>query len=728
MPNTYYISNSIGKAGNDGRSEQSPLPALDDVNKLVLQPGDCVLLRRGDVFANQHLKVQGGGSLRLRAPIVIDAYGQGPSPRLIGGISNRAAISLSHESASGGYIIRNLHIEDYKLGIACVKPDGTLLDGLRIEHCCMTGITTGVGWEKESGLDEGAALAYGILLENAQDVAIADVVLRDCDCPLRVKGRRMLIERVEAFDSGVQGFMVYGLGHGRQVLFEQGDFTIKNCRIIGVGRYGLRFGTTAVMTENINRCIIRDSEIAYVVNRCHNFDSCAMDWENNNVDCLIENVYAHDNDGPFLLAMEHNDDPASLGTSRGNRISRCLSVNNARRDRTQDGSFLNLSSYYESNQIVKVDNCVDIGPENSFPYSYDDRGNVRFFTDLQSDKIEVSGFISGVMDVEGDFFRHGMELFYPAAGAAVENGRLRLEEGAAVAAKFSGREYTVSLYLQGCASLALVSELGELVWTFEESYITVARVHGEKSEFIAQFSAEDLTAGGWIRCQLTVCSQSVECCLNDRLVGSIFCPVTESYPEIRALTPANVAELFVYRLTGSPRRVTRLLPEKDDSDIIHIPFEGNGLFDTESAWDKGPGIDLGYYTPRNTGYFHINGPDAFIEQHNLNVDADTHTRLLFCMSNDTEADCITVEFTSDGGIRHSLDIPVRRKNRDAFPFYLLDHTWSPYAADLSVHPDWKGRVRGLRLRFAPCVGYITVSDLYILTDTRYSKWERRDRG
>lgn len=81
MPATYYCSTLHGSDAYDGRSPERPLRSLQALSALALGPGDRLLLERGSVFANDCLHLHGiHGS--AEAPIVIDAYGEGPLPRI----------------------------------------------------------------------------------------------------------------------------------------------------------------------------------------------------------------------------------------------------------------------------------------------------------------------------------------------------------------------------------------------------------------------------------------------------------------------------------------------------------------------------------------------------------------------------------------------------------------------------------------------------------------------
>ena len=77
---TYYVNAEAGRDSFDGLSEATAFASLRAVNRLTLQPGDRVRLACGSVFAGQYLHLTCCGS--KDAPIVVDSYGNGPTPRI----------------------------------------------------------------------------------------------------------------------------------------------------------------------------------------------------------------------------------------------------------------------------------------------------------------------------------------------------------------------------------------------------------------------------------------------------------------------------------------------------------------------------------------------------------------------------------------------------------------------------------------------------------------------
>jgi hypothetical protein len=78
---TYYVSSSQGSDGNSGTSSTAAWATLAHVNAQTFQPGDSILLRRGDVW-NESLVPPSSGA--VGNPITFDAYGVGAPPNLTG--------------------------------------------------------------------------------------------------------------------------------------------------------------------------------------------------------------------------------------------------------------------------------------------------------------------------------------------------------------------------------------------------------------------------------------------------------------------------------------------------------------------------------------------------------------------------------------------------------------------------------------------------------------------
>ncbi len=94
---TYYVA-STGSSSNDGKSQESPLASIDDVNRLSLQPGDKVLFLGGDTFEGA-LRITDSGA--DDNPIYFGSYGQG-----------RAVLTSSHANTVTLQKVSNVVVEN----------------------------------------------------------------------------------------------------------------------------------------------------------------------------------------------------------------------------------------------------------------------------------------------------------------------------------------------------------------------------------------------------------------------------------------------------------------------------------------------------------------------------------------------------------------------------------------------------------------------------------------
>jgi hypothetical protein len=78
---TYFVSDA-GDDNNDGKSVESPWKSLSKVNETLLQPGDSVNFRRGDVWTGILVASQSGTA---KSGITLGSYGSGSLPTIVAG-------------------------------------------------------------------------------------------------------------------------------------------------------------------------------------------------------------------------------------------------------------------------------------------------------------------------------------------------------------------------------------------------------------------------------------------------------------------------------------------------------------------------------------------------------------------------------------------------------------------------------------------------------------------
>src|SRR5258706_10893664 len=88
---TNYYFSATGNNTNSGTSSASPWLTLSKLSGVTLQPGDQVLLNRGDIFAGGISINQSGGTGN---PIIFSAYGSGAKPIITGFVTVSAWTNL----------------------------------------------------------------------------------------------------------------------------------------------------------------------------------------------------------------------------------------------------------------------------------------------------------------------------------------------------------------------------------------------------------------------------------------------------------------------------------------------------------------------------------------------------------------------------------------------------------------------------------------------------------
>lgn len=104
---TYYVS-ATGNDTNAGTSSEAPWRTLGKVNSTSFQPGDTIRFHAGDSWVGQ-LWPKGSGA--DGAPIVIDRYGDGAKPKLVGQGAVGEVVRLFNQEY---WEIRNLDVSNAK--------------------------------------------------------------------------------------------------------------------------------------------------------------------------------------------------------------------------------------------------------------------------------------------------------------------------------------------------------------------------------------------------------------------------------------------------------------------------------------------------------------------------------------------------------------------------------------------------------------------------------------
>lgn len=161
MNQIYYVSASLGNDQNHGTTKARPWKTLARVNQQIFQPGDQILLKRGDTWQG-FLRLKGNGT--KQQPIRLASYDRGERPVIHGGGTTYGVYSstvlLENQSH---WRIEQLEItnlgEGEKVGESYLAPyvragiyllsnkQGALIENIKIRQCYVHDVVSHTGVE-----------------------------------------------------------------------------------------------------------------------------------------------------------------------------------------------------------------------------------------------------------------------------------------------------------------------------------------------------------------------------------------------------------------------------------------------------------------------------------------------------------------------------------------------------------------------------------------------------
>lgn len=377
---TYYISSSSGNDSNSGTSKGSAWKSFEKINSLVLQPGDKVLLKRGDVW-NERLEIYGGGD--EKNPVTVSSYGDKKSPKPIIKLNNTIndiCLLISDINVFGGgdsefgklnantnIIVEELDLRNAYLGIYVREEMSAENKGLIIRNCDIAEIwcdeilrqlatANGGSVDKMNELGDlpkgdlpkvnknsmkveptggGAGewlLATAIRFSGHSSKIFSDVEIYNVVMDNAVVG----IEGIRMDNVNIHDVINTG-SYGGIVRFSANckNITVNRARLMGGSEnYTFFGGTCGSFLGDVDNVTVSNCEFAYEYNLGEN-DGCGFDFEYacNHIN-FIDNVLHH-NDSGGILFMQLPDPQAHDSIT----LSRNLFYGNMRRTKNAGYNF-----------------------------------------------------------------------------------------------------------------------------------------------------------------------------------------------------------------------------------------------------------------------------------------------------------------------------------------------------------------------------------------------------
>lgn len=386
---TYYVSNE-GDDANSGISPEYPFKTLNRVNSLILNPGNKIYLKKGDIFIGESLMPTGNGT--QENPIVISNYGEGENPVIIAGKGMAHGIRLFNNDY---YTIDGIDFSDSVTGVNAVSyfkntdENYSIFEavkGLIIKNCNFdkmqgnviiypstpvsmrypdmyfgAGINI-VGYSNTS--TKNTAVYDGITIENCNfnecDTGIINTLndmessyenlnyfdtARPCEAHRNFNTRSLLnlnikdVNITKSIRSG--GIMLYGAYDG----------CIDNAFIDETGIIGMPWGVAACQISMSEDFTVKKSLFQRTYLRNNSVDGEGFDFESGNINVTLKDSTIKDCEGPAILTYGKN--LGWKGTNYNCVVDNCVLENNGIQN-TNDHSKV-FKDYPDSNEggIVK---------------------------------------------------------------------------------------------------------------------------------------------------------------------------------------------------------------------------------------------------------------------------------------------------------------------------------------------------------------------------------------
>jgi hypothetical protein len=240
---TYYISSSEGDDENNGTSSSTPWQTISKLNSITFQSEDTILFKKGDTWTGEIFYPQGNGDYFSDEWITIDAYGTGAKPIISPGTNEAVAIMFDREDFTGGWKIKNLKIQNCKMGIDVEKTLEEQGYGFWVENCEFYNITgNNIGSATNPGFANPVWCSMGLFTFYVNCVTLKNSIFAYNDVPFDIRSY---------YNTLIDGVVVDHCYRGAARVSVHGMFSsgavIQNCRVSYVGyRDGMWWGTSGI--------------------------------------------------------------------------------------------------------------------------------------------------------------------------------------------------------------------------------------------------------------------------------------------------------------------------------------------------------------------------------------------------------------------------------------------------------------------------------------------------
>ena len=311
-----------------------PWKTLHRASAAPLQPGDRILLKRGDAW-DEELRPRGNGT--PKNPIVIGAYGTGGKP-LIDRKDDRKDLFGIHLADQEGFKIEGIEFSRCMTGIYAEFAAGApSRKFIWIEDCYFHDSKLYGHYENYPKRKIGLGICF-FTFERGKRIVLSDITIKDCVFRRLASG--VWTNNPDNFNKNAS--FVYNFANMTfdGCLFEEGyqwplglrgidGGVVRNCVTHDIGRGFRSFnGVAGAMIFRCKNWLFEDSQWGFIDIGLGSGDGEAFDFEGNCDHMSMRNCLFHDTDGPgFLLCCYASDG----NPNRDVRIENCVFNGKAKR-------------------------------------------------------------------------------------------------------------------------------------------------------------------------------------------------------------------------------------------------------------------------------------------------------------------------------------------------------------------------------------------------------------
>ncbi len=405
---TYYVSSGTGDDANDGLSEDAAFKTLTRASQVVLEAGDGILLKCGDVWTGETFMPQGSGT--FESPVVIYSYGDGDRPLIKNAGVDQSCVVLD---GNQGIIVAGLELAESYGGLLVRYQGEHSLgnDYLHLENLYVRDMIDAFNSDpyEYNHTSFGIALRGNVDWNASSRLMLTNFVMRDIEfynCEVGFWGSGKIgYKFVDDFDYGtVDGFLIENLraklcGKWAYSFHFMENGVMKNVDSYYSGQNANNFGSCSYLIIAMKNVLVKNIYIdGHYRSAAQNYDGAGFDFEglcenvtlcdsyiknidgpgimifNNgggrdNMDILIDNVTIENyglNDG--VRASAEGAGIQFMGSSNG-KISNCTLINVRSQEKTPAYREVNGTMQrfvFENNQIIT----------NDLMWSYDFEGGL----------------------------------------------------------------------------------------------------------------------------------------------------------------------------------------------------------------------------------------------------------------------------------------------------------------------------------------------------------------